>query len=96
MPKNPFSSNKNPFNGPEPIRKGEKIFGRDNEIKEIYRKLLNNRTLLLFSPSGSGKTSMVEAENGMISTFADRKFNVKLNVVRIHEIVPDKYAEEDK
>jgi WD40 repeat protein len=52
---------KNPFVGPRSIEEGQKIFGRDREIQALYYKLSADRIVLLYSPSGAGKTSMIQA-----------------------------------
>src|SRR5215469_3154903 len=55
----PYSEN--PFRGPAPLRQGDPIFGRDREIRSLLSQLLADRLVLLHSPSGCGKTSLVEA-----------------------------------
>jgi WD40 repeat protein len=51
----------NPFVGPRPIDTGQKIFGRDHEIEELYYLLSAERIVLLHSPSGAGKSSLIQA-----------------------------------
>jgi len=51
----------NPFIGPRPIDTGQKIFGRDREIEELYYVLSAERIVLLHSPSGAGKSSLIQA-----------------------------------
>jgi flagellar biosynthesis GTPase FlhF len=51
----------NPFVGPRPIDTGQKIFGRDREIEELYYLLSAERIVLLHSPSGAGKSSLIQA-----------------------------------
>ena len=51
----------NPFVGPRPIEAGQKIFGRDREINELYYLLSAERIVLLHSPSGAGKSSLIQA-----------------------------------
>lgn len=55
------SPRKNPFVGPVPLTKEDPIFGRDREIRELYDKLISQRIVVLHSPSGAGKTSLVMA-----------------------------------
>ena len=57
----PAATATNPFVGPRSIRYGERLFGRDRESREILDLLLAHRILLLYSPSGAGKTSLLEA-----------------------------------
>ena len=51
----------NPYVGPRPFRLGEPIFGREREIVELDRLLAAERIVLLYSPSGAGKSSLVNA-----------------------------------
>ena len=52
---------RNPFVGPRSIQYGEKIYGRSREITELADLLVANRILLMYSPSGAGKTSLIDA-----------------------------------
>lgn len=49
----------NPFVGPRPLEIGQRIFGRDREIDELYYLLSAERVVLLHSPSGAGKSCKV-------------------------------------
>ena len=60
---------KNPFIGPHPLPKNAPIFGRDREITELRHLLIAERIVLLYSPSGAGKSSLVNA--GLIPEFAN-------------------------
>ena len=51
----------NPYVGPRPFRKGELLRGRDREARGLTDKLLGERIVLLHSPSGAGKTSLIQA-----------------------------------
>lgn len=51
----------NPFVGPKPLERGQPIFGRDREIDELYYLLSAERIVLLHSPSGAGKSSLLQA-----------------------------------
>jgi WD40 repeat protein len=51
----------NPFVGPRPIETGRPIFGRDREREELYYLLSAERVVLLHSPSGAGKSSLIQA-----------------------------------
>jgi tetratricopeptide (TPR) repeat protein len=59
----------NPFVGPRPIEKGQPIFGRDLEIAQLYDLLCAERVVLLHSPSGAGKSSIIQA--GLIPRLAE-------------------------
>jgi WD40 repeat protein len=52
---------------------GERLFGRDREISELYLRLSAERIVLLHSPSGAGKSSLVQA--GLLP-LAARSFDV--------------------
>ena len=52
---------KNPFVGPGPLTKDNPIFGRDREIGELRHLLTAERLVLLHSPSGAGKSSLINA-----------------------------------
>ena len=64
----PVAVTKNLFVGPRPISKGERIFGRDPEIQRLTHLLLAERIVLLHSPSGAGKSSLIQA--GFLPAFA--------------------------
>ncbi len=51
----------NPFVGPRPFEFGEQLWGRDWEICELDNLLSAERIVLLHSPSGAGKSSLVQA-----------------------------------
>ena len=52
---------KNPFVGPDPFKPGQRLFGRDREARRLFETLVAERIVLLHSPSGAGKTSLVQA-----------------------------------
>lgn len=60
----------NPFVGPRPLGPGDSIFGRDREIRELRSLLSAERIVLLCSPSGAGKSSLISA--GLIPQLAAR------------------------
>jgi hypothetical protein len=51
----------NPFVGPRSFETGETLFGRDRETRELFRQLVSERIVLLHSPSGAGKSSLLKA-----------------------------------
>ena len=57
----PIPQRKNPFVGPRAIEFGELIHGRERETVELAYKLIPERVVLLYSPSGAGKTSLIQA-----------------------------------
>lgn len=52
----------NPYPGPRPFKGDEKLFGRDREAMELLDLLIAERIVLLYSPSGAGKTSLIQAK----------------------------------
>ncbi|MEM9459001.1 MAG: hypothetical protein AAGF11_32790, partial [Myxococcota bacterium] len=51
----------NPYVGPRSIQEDEKLYGREAELMELYDCLLARRIVVLHSPSGAGKSSLVQA-----------------------------------
>lgn len=70
----------NPYVGPRSLRNGEPIYGRRREIAEIRGLLTSRRIVLLYSPSGAGKTSLIEA--GVVPELVARDFHV-LPTIRV-------------
>jgi pSer/pThr/pTyr-binding forkhead associated (FHA) protein len=50
-----------PFVGPRAYQIGERLFGRDRERLQLLDLLIAERIVLIYSPSGAGKTSLVQA-----------------------------------
>src|SRR5205823_6655437 len=61
---------KNPYVGPQPLRQGDPIHGREREIAALRHLLLAERIVLLYSPSGAGKSSLIQA--GLIPALGPR------------------------
>ncbi len=55
-----------PFVGPQPLGSGNRIYGRDRELRELTNLLITRRIVLLYSPSGAGKSSVINAEGGLL------------------------------
>jgi len=70
----------NPFVGPRAFRLGEPIHGRDHEVLQLLDLLIAERIVLLYSPSGAGKTSLIQA--GLIPLLRQEGFGV-LPVARV-------------
>ena len=70
----------NPYVGPRSLQEGEAIYGRMREIAELRGLLVAHRIVLLYSPSGAGKTSLIEA--GLRPELQRRKFYV-LPTIRV-------------
>jgi WD40 repeat protein len=76
----------NPYVGPRAFETGEKLFGRDKEINELINILIAERIVLLYSPSGAGKTSLIRA--GLIPLLERDGFPT-LPIVRVNIEPPD-------
>jgi hypothetical protein len=52
-----------PYVGPRPFDRGDEslFFGRDHEAVEVVSLILSHPVVLLYAPSGSGKTSLLKA-----------------------------------
>jgi WD40 repeat protein len=55
-----------PYAGPRPYTRsdheaGRDLFGRDAEVEALFNMLIAQRIVLMYSPSGAGKTSLIEA-----------------------------------
>ncbi len=64
----------NPYTGPRPFRAGETLYGRDREARQLLDLLIAERIVLLHSPSGAGKTSLIRA--GLIPRLQAEGFHV--------------------
>src|SRR5579859_1132470 len=61
----------NPFVGPQPLRTDQRIHARDVEIQQLYYMLLAQRIVLFYSPSGAGKSSLLQAQGGLMAQLAE-------------------------
>lgn len=61
----------NPYPGPEPFRKENRnvFFGRAQETRTLYYLLMAERIVMLYSLSGAGKTSLINA--GLLPEISD-------------------------
>jgi WD40 repeat protein len=75
----------NPYVGPRAFRTGEALYGRDREIRQLLDLLVAERIVLLHSPSGAGKTSLIRA--GLIPRLQEQGFTV-LPVMRVNQELP--------
>jgi WD40 repeat protein len=60
MPEAP-TGRPNPYPGPRAFLRGEDLYGRERETVELLDLLIAERIVLLYSPSGAGKTSLIQA-----------------------------------
>jgi hypothetical protein len=77
----------NPYVGPRSLRREDGIYGRNREIRELRASLLAHRIVLLYSHSGAGKTSLIEA--GLRPEFEGRGFQVFPTIRVGYEAPPD-------
>lgn len=70
----------NPYVGPRSFKTGEKMYGRDQELQDLLNLLIAERIVLLYSPSGAGKSSLIHA--GLIEQLRKEGFR-PLPVMRV-------------
>jgi WD40 repeat protein len=75
----------NPYVGPRPFRPGEPLYGRDREARQLADLLIAKRIVVLHSPSGAGKTSLIQA--ALIPALREEGFTV-LPIVRVNRAPP--------
>lgn len=79
------TSHPNPYIGPRAFRTGEKLYGRNREARQLLDLLIAERVVLLHSPSGAGKSSLIRA--GLIPLLEEECFRV-LPTVRVNLDIP--------
>jgi WD40 repeat protein len=76
----------NPYVGPTSFRLGDPLYGRDAEQQDLLDLLVAERIVLLYSPSGAGKTSLIQA--ALVPALTEAGFEV-LPVIRVtHALAP--------
>lgn len=80
----------NPYVGPRAFQPGEPFYGRDRELRSLSSLLIAERIVLMHSPSGAGKTSLMQA--GLLPRLADESFDV-LPVIRLNQEPPADMAD---
>ncbi len=70
----------NPYVGPRAFMPGEKLYGRNREVLQLLDLLIAERIVLLYSRSGAGKTSLIQA--ALLPELEKKKFQV-LPVARV-------------
>ena len=84
--------NPNPYLGPIPFQEGQTLYGRERETLDLIDLLIAERIVLLHSPSGAGKTSLVQA--ALLPKLRQRDFNV-LPVGRVgYQTIQDEIGEQ--
>jgi WD40 repeat protein len=83
MPQNAetLASRPNPYVGPRPYKRGETLYGRNQESAELADLLIAERIMMLYSPSGAGKSSLLNAS--VIPKLEENGFDV-LPVARLN------------
>lgn len=71
----------NPYVGPRSFQLDETLYGRDRELRQLTDRLLAERIVLLHSPSGAGKSSLMQA--GLIPQLRAESFFVH-PVIRVN------------
>jgi hypothetical protein len=70
----------NPYIGPRAFKQDEQLYGRERETSQLINLIIAERIVLLYSPSGAGKTSLIQA--ALIPRLRNMKFRV-MPVVRV-------------
>jgi hypothetical protein len=80
----------NPYVGPRAFRSGERLHGRDRETRRIVDLLIAERIVLLYSPSGAGKSSLINA--ALVPQLRAEQFQVSPSIrvgLETHGVVRD-------
>lgn len=85
-----ISSRPNPYVGTRPLKRGEPIYGREQETAELLDLLIAERIVLLYSPSGAGKSSLLNA--AILPKMEENGFEV-LPVARLNHEPPPEAAD---
>ncbi len=72
---------RNPYIGPSAFKTGERLYGRERELNQLTNLLVAERIVLLHSPSGAGKTSLIQA--ALIPKLTSMRFRA-LPTVRVN------------
>lgn len=89
MTTEPSNPRPNPYVGARPYRQGETLYGRSREQRRLLNQLIADRIVLLNSPSGAGKTSLIQA--ALIPDLTAEGFLV-LPVARVNADLPAELA----
>lgn len=77
-----------PYVGPRPFERyhRDRFFGRTREANEILSLIIAHRAVLIFAPSGAGKTSLINA--GLVPLLEAEGFEI-MPLARVRGLVPD-------
>jgi WD40 repeat protein len=84
-----YNTRPNPYVGPRAFLTGETFYGRDHELRSLSALLIAERIVLLHSPSGAGKTSLIQA--GLLPRLSKQDFNI-LPIIRVNQEPPEGVA----
>jgi Protein of unknown function (DUF1236)/FHA domain len=73
----------NPYVGPRAFGPGEALYGRDREVVDLLDLLIAERIVVLCSPSGAGKTSLIQA--ALLPKLVAESFEV-LPIMRVSQV----------
>src|SRR5438309_5787013 len=77
----------NPYVGPRSFLNGETLYARDREARQLLDVFIAERIVLLHSPSGAGKTSLIQAS--LLQRLRKQRFQV-LPIIRLNvELTPE-------
>ena len=76
-------SGTNPYVGPRAFGKADQLYGRDRELRELTDLLIAERIVVMHSPSGAGKTSLINAADGLLRELERQRFQ-PLSPVRVN------------
>ena len=82
MSKPDGSAPANPYVGPRPFQTGERLYGRDRERAELRDLLIAQRIVVMYAPSGAGKTSLIQA--ALVPELEQIDFHV-LPIIRVNQ-----------
>lgn len=82
-------SSSNPYVGPRSFQTGESLYGRSRESAELLDLVIAERIVLLHSPSGAGKSSLINAS--LVPQMSEQGFWV-LPPVRVNMEPPEGFA----
>jgi hypothetical protein len=84
----PESQERNPYVGPRPFERQDRdlFFGREREASEVLSLIIAHPVLLLYAPSGAGKTSLLNAK--LIPLLEEEEFEV-LPLARVWGLIPE-------
>src|SRR3954447_9532914 len=87
-PRSSPRSGTNPYVGPRAFGKADQLYGRDRELRELADLLIAERVVVMHAPSGAGKTSLINAADGLLRELERQRFR-PLSPVRVNQRPPN-------